>query len=157
MNRFEWIDFSKLREHWELNSNLTVVFWPPFYTISGSFNVFLEDDSETTTLVRGIHGLLELVFSLSINKYLCQSLCVYLSRLPVCVLMGIVDKPSAWQPCYFFILALVRHFLLLSFTNLFEITSNDFTCIILLTTHAILEGVRHLDHTWKVGNYVLLL
>lgn len=67
--------------------------------------MFLENDSETTTLVCGIHGLLELVFPLSTNKYLCQSLCVYLSRLPVCVLMGIVDIPTAQQPCYFFVLA----------------------------------------------------
>lgn len=40
-----------------------------------------KDDSETTTLVRGMHGLFEPVFPLTTNKSPCQSAGVYLARL----------------------------------------------------------------------------
>lgn len=49
--------------------------------ISGCFNVFLQNDGETTTLARGMHGLFEPVFPLTTNKYRCQSVSVYLACL----------------------------------------------------------------------------
>lgn len=44
------------------------------------FQMF-KNDSETTTLVRGMHGLFEPVFPLTTNKYPCQSVSVYLACL----------------------------------------------------------------------------
>ncbi len=53
----------------------------PTYTAPGSVNVFLKNDSETATLVRGMLGLFEPVFPLTTNKYPCQSVSVYLACL----------------------------------------------------------------------------
>lgn len=54
---------------------------PPTSSVSVSLSVFLKDDSETATLVRGMRGLFEPVFPLTTNKYPCQSVGVYLACL----------------------------------------------------------------------------
>ena len=62
-----------------LNSVLGLYY---FFHRGSSESVPLKDDSETTTLVRGMHGLFEPVFPLTTNKSPCQSTGVYLARLP---------------------------------------------------------------------------
>lgn len=77
---FEWIDFSKLDywEYWRLNSkpmwSSDLLFFLLPLTVPQSFNTCLKNDGHTATLVCEIHGLFELLFPLTTNKYLCQCL-----------------------------------------------------------------------------------
>ena len=50
-------------------------------TFSGFSNIFFKNDSETTMLVCGMHGLFKPVFPLTTNKYPRQSASVYLACL----------------------------------------------------------------------------
>lgn len=110
---FEWIDFSKLDywEYWGFNSK---PMWLPDLLFSSSQDLsryFLKMMVKPPR-VCGIHGLFELVFHLTTNKYLCQSVSVYLACLSAitnvfsCALLTYVtiQKPTAWQPWYFFLL-----------------------------------------------------
>lgn len=72
---------------------LTSFFFAFTHTVPQSFNICLKNDGHITTLVFEIHGLFELLFLLTTNKYLCQCLCISacLSAVPNGFLICIAD------------------------------------------------------------------
>lgn len=109
--------------------------------------------------VCGIHGLFELVFPLTTNKYLCQSVSIYLACLSAitnvfsCASLTYVtiQKPTAWQPWYFFLLALLaKDTFFSSILNLISVIYSQITLELLLMN----SGLKHFfDYTCTLSRH----